>query len=76
MTSAYDVVTRAREVTVLDLLDRILDRSVILTGSLTISVADVDLIALELRVLLGSVERLQQIAVGPTQAKPVGVVNG
>ena len=72
MTSAYDVVTRTREVTVLDLLDRILDRGMILTGNLTISVADVDLIALELRVLLGSVERLQQVTAEPRQSESVG----
>lgn len=62
--SPSDAAARARDVTVLDLLDRILDRGVVLTGSLTISVADVDLIALELRILLGSVERLQQFGAG------------
>jgi hypothetical protein len=59
-----------KNVTLLDLLDRILDRGVVLTGDLTISVADVDLIVVGLRVLLASVDRLEQIGVGPSW--PIG----
>jgi gas vesicle structural protein len=51
----------AREVTLLELVDRLLDRGVVLSGDITISVADVDLIVLGLRLLLTSAERLQQI---------------
>lgn len=47
-----------KDVTLLDLLDRLLDRGVVLAGDLTISVADVDLISLRLGVLLAAVERL------------------
>jgi hypothetical protein len=49
-----------REVTLLDLLDRVLDRGVVLRGDLTISVADVDLIYVGLRLLLTSVETAQR----------------
>ena len=49
------------DVTLLDLLDRLIDRGVVLTGDLTISVADVDLILLSLNLLLASVERVQQL---------------
>jgi hypothetical protein len=51
----------AREVTLLELVDRLLDRGVVLSGDITISVADVDLIVLGLRLVLASAERLQQI---------------
>ncbi|MCS6882488.1 MAG: gas vesicle protein GvpJ [Oscillochloridaceae bacterium] len=47
-----------REVTLLDLLDRILDKGVIISGDITISVANVDLIYLGLRLLLTSVDNL------------------
>jgi gas vesicle structural protein len=50
----------AREVTLLELVDRLLDCGVVLTGDITISVADVDLIVLGLRLMLASAERLQQ----------------
>ena len=54
--------TRAetREVTLLELVDRVLDRGVVLSGDITIAVADVDLIRVGLRLLLASAERIQQ----------------
>jgi gas vesicle structural protein len=52
---------RVQEVTLLDLLDRVIDNGVILAGDVTISVADVDLIYLGLRVLLAPVERLPEL---------------
>jgi hypothetical protein len=57
------VLPEENNVTLLDLLDRILDRGVVLTGDLTISVADVDLIVVGLRVLLASVDRLERTGV-------------
>jgi hypothetical protein len=53
-----------RDATLLDLLDRVIDHGVVLTGSVTISVADVDLIYLELRLLLATVERAQRLIAG------------
>jgi hypothetical protein len=51
--------TRASELTLLDIADRLLDTGVSLTGEATISVADVDLIYLGLDVVLASVERIR-----------------
>lgn len=52
------------DITLLDLLDRLIDRGVVLTGDLTISVADVDLILLSLNLLFASVERIEQLRAG------------
>jgi gas vesicle structural protein len=59
---------RAQEVTLLDLLDRVIDNGVILAGDVTISVADVDLIYLGLRVLLAPVERMPELMT-PAQSR-------
>lgn len=56
-----DAAGRTREVTLLDLLDRMIDQGVILAGDVTLSVADVDLIYLGLHVLLAPVERLPEL---------------
>jgi len=56
-----DAALRAQEATLLDLLDRVIDHGVVLAGDITISVADVDLIYLGLRVLLAPVERLPEL---------------
>jgi len=52
---------REKEATLLDLLDRLLNKGVYLRGDITISVADVDLIYLGLKVLLTSVETMERM---------------
>ena len=47
------------QATLLELLDRVLDKGVVLTGDITLSVADVDLVYVGLRVLLSSVESMR-----------------
>jgi hypothetical protein len=39
-----------------DLLNHVLDKGVVITGSVTISIADIDLLMVDLRVLLTSIE--------------------
>ncbi len=65
----------AKDVMLLELLDRVLDRGVILAGDLTISVADVDLIFVGLKVMLASVERAEQMRSGLSTARK-GVSRG
>lgn len=73
-----ELVAREKEVTLLDLLDRILNKGVILYGDITISVADVDLIYLGLKVLLTSVETAEQMrrvaAVQPSKLNERGEI--
>ena len=52
---------REKQVTLLDLLDRILDKGVLLGGDITISVADVDLIYVGLKLLLSSVDTMDKM---------------
>lgn len=47
---------QAERLSVLDLLDRVANKGVVISGDLVISVADVDLIYLGLRLLLSSVQ--------------------
>lgn len=51
---------REREVSLLELLDRILDKGVVIAGDVVISVADIDLIYLGLKVILTSVDTLEK----------------
>jgi hypothetical protein len=48
-----------REVALVDLVDRALNTGVVITGDVTISLADVDLVYLNLRLLLGSVPTIR-----------------
>ena len=59
--SQSELVAKQKQVTLLDALDRILNKGVVLRGDITISVADVDLIYLGLKLLLTSVERAEEM---------------
>jgi hypothetical protein len=47
-----------REVALVDLLDRLLAGGVVIAGDLTLSIADVDLVRVQLHALVGSVSKL------------------
>jgi gas vesicle structural protein len=59
----YDdnVIDQSKEITILELLDRVLTKGVILTGDLVISVADIDLIYVGVKLMLSSVETMEQL---------------
>ena len=68
----YDnVVDKSKDITILELLDRVLNKGVILTGDIVISVADVDLVYLGVKLLLSSVETMDNLKPG----KPPAVKN-
>ena len=56
-----DVTLRHKDVTLLELLDRVLDKGVVVAGDLTISVADIDLVYLGLRLMLCSIETMEHM---------------
>jgi len=49
------------DIPLVDIVDRLLERGVVLAGRATISVAGVDLIELRLNVLLASVDALHRV---------------
>jgi gas vesicle structural protein len=53
------------QVTLLELVDRVLNKGVVLNGDITLAVADVDLVYVGLRVLLASVGTLEELEGGP-----------
>lgn len=53
------------DIPLVDIIDRLLERGVVLAGAATISVAGVDLIELRLNVLLASVEALDRSLAKP-----------
>ena len=69
-----ETMARIQEVTLLDLLDRVIDQGVVLAGDVTLAVANVDLIFLGLRVLLAPAERLPQLVTVASREEPGEVV--
>jgi len=56
------------EVVLLELLDRVLDKGAVLSGDITLSVAEVDLVHVSLQVLISSVETVAQSQVATETA--------
>ena len=53
--------TLERQVTLIELVDRVLNKGVVLSGDITLSVAEVDLVYVGLRLLLASVGTLESL---------------
>lgn len=53
--------TLEQELTLLDLLDRVLDKGIVVKGELTLAVADIDLVHVSLRALISSVETARKM---------------
>ena len=49
------------ELSLLETLDHVLNRGLVIAGEITIAVADIDLIFVGLNVLLGSVETIHEV---------------
>jgi len=58
--------SQEQEVSLLEILDRVLDKGVVLTGDITLSVADVDLVYVGLRLLISSVEAAGRMSSEPS----------
>lgn len=56
---------RPRDVTLLELLDRLLEGGVAIHGEVTLAVADVDLVRVGLRLVVASVDALERDAAEP-----------
>lgn len=61
----HNIAVNSKDVTLLEILDRVLDKGVVISGDAVISVADVDLIYLGLKVLLSSVETMERLRGAP-----------
>jgi len=58
--------SQEQEVSLLEILDRVLDKGVVLTGDITLSVADVDLVYVGLRLLISSAEAAARMSSEPS----------
>jgi gas vesicle structural protein len=59
-----NVIDQSKDVTLLEVLDRVLNKGIVLTGDLVISVADIDLVYVGVKLLLSSVETIEQLRYG------------
>ena len=68
--TAHHRLAPQREVALVDLVDRLLSGGVVLGGDITLSIADVDLVYLCLRVLITPADEVESPAQPPGEALP------
>jgi len=61
MTDAELILDEEEELSLLETLDHVLDRGLVIAGEMTIAVADIDLVYVGLNLLLGSVETVNEV---------------
>ena len=49
-----------RNITLVELVDRLLGKGVVISGDITLAVADIDLVTVELRALIASTDTIAQ----------------
>jgi len=59
-----DIINRSKDFTLLEMLDRVLNKGVIIAGDVVISVADIDLVYLGVKLMLSSVETMEKLKGG------------
>lgn len=57
-----------RDVTLLELLDRLLQGGVVIQGDITLAAADIDLVDVSLRLVIGAVDSVGRDLRGPVRA--------
>lgn len=63
MAYRSDFQTYGRSVTLLDVLDRILDKGVVIIGDITVSIGDVELLSIKLKLLIASIETAEKMGI-------------
>jgi ribosomal protein S10 len=56
---------REQDVTLLELLDRLLQGGIVIQGDITLAAADIDLVDVSLRLIVGAVDRVGRDLRGP-----------
>ena len=63
--NGHNVIAESKDVTLLEILDRVLDKGVVISGDVVISVADIDLVYVGLKALISSVETMERLRGAP-----------
>ncbi|MBI4492865.1 MAG: gas vesicle protein [Chloroflexi bacterium] len=72
MQNGHDrrVVSSIQTTNLADILERVLDKGIVIAGDITISLADIELLSIKLRLLVASVDKAQEMGIDWWQSDP------
>src|SRR5947209_19465884 len=62
--------TQTQSTNLADLLERVLDKGIVIAGDVTLALATVDILTLKIRLLIASVDKAQEIGINWWQSDP------
>src|SRR5947209_19711444 len=62
--------TQAQPANLADLLERVLDKGIVVAGDITLALGSVDILTLKIRLLIASVDKAQEIGINWWQSDP------
>jgi hypothetical protein len=54
-----------------DILERVLDKGIVIAGDITISLVDIELLSIKLRLLIASVDKAKELGINWWEADPM-----
>ena len=72
MDNGHDrrVVSAIQTTNLADILERVLDKGIVIAGDITISLAEIELLKIKLRLVIASVDKAQEIGIDWWQSDP------
>ncbi len=72
MTNGHDkrIVSAIQTTNLADILERVLDKGIVIAGDITISLADVELLNIKIRLLVASVDKAREMGIDWWQSDP------
>ncbi|MDQ3856686.1 MAG: gas vesicle protein [Chloroflexota bacterium] len=72
MPGTYDrrALSAAQPTNLADLLERVLDKGIVIAGDITLSLGTVDILSIKIRLLIASVDKAQEIGINWWQSDP------
>lgn len=70
MPRAEQMVHPIQATNLADILERVLDKGIVIAGDITISLADVELLKIKIRLLVASVEKAKEMGIDWWQSDP------
>ena len=62
--------TQTQSTNLADLLERVLDKGIVIAGDITLALATVDILTIKIRLLIASVDKAQEIGINWWQSDP------
>jgi hypothetical protein len=69
-THSRPLATTAQPANLADLLERVLDKGIVIAGDITLALGSVDILTLKIRLLIASVDKAQEIGIDWWQSDP------